>query len=211
MLKVGLTGSIAVGKSFVMNRFAELGCHTCDADQIARSVVEPGSVGLERIVAEFGREVLADDGSLDRAQLGSIVFRDTKKRARLNSILHPLIIDEQDRILCEWAADDPTGVAIVEAALMIESGGYRRFDRIVVVHCAEQVQLERLMRRNGLSRDEAERRIASQMRQREKMSYADHLIDTSGTTAETLSRTDETYKALRDHAAGSGTDANESL
>lgn len=211
MLRVGLTGSIAVGKSFVMNRFAELGCRTCDADQIARFVVEPGSVGLEKIVAEFGRGVLADDGSLDRARLGSVVFGDTEQRARLNSILHPLIIEEQDRILGEWAADDPAGIAIVEAALMIESGSYRRFDRIIAVHCREEVQSERLIRRNGLSRDEAERRIRAQMAQSEKMMYADHLIDTSGTTVETLSRTDEVYEALRDTAARSGTDADGSL
>ena len=214
MLKVGLTGSIAVGKSFVMNRFAELGCRTCDADQIARRVVEPGSAGLEKIVAEFGSEMLADDGSLDRARLGSAVFNDAEKRQRLNSILHPLIIDEQDRILGGWEAIDSHGIAIVEAALMIESGGYKRFDRIVVVHCDAEVQLARLMQRNSLSRAEAERRIASQMRQNEKMAFADHLIDASGTTIETINRTNQVYELLREDAARSRvnlTNANESL
>ena len=201
MLKVGLTGSIAVGKSFVMNRFAELGCRTCDADLIARRVVEPGSAGLERIVTEFGSRMLADDGKLDRAQLGSVVFNDPEKRVRLNSILHPLIIEEQDRILGEWEAIDPDGIAIVEAALMIESGGYKRFDRIIVVHCDAETQLARLMQRNNLTRAEAERRVASQMSQSEKMAFADYLIDTSGAAVETIDRTDRVYELLREDAA----------
>ncbi len=197
MLRVGLTGSIAVGKSFVLARLGELGCWTCDADRLARQVVEPGSEGLRQVVAEFGREVLDDDGSLDRTRLGAIVFRDEARRQTLNGILHPLIIAEQARLMNEWEARDLAGIAVVEAALMIESGGYRRFDKLVVVHCQPEAQITRLMKRNGVTRGEAEQRIAAQMPQTEKMAFADYLIDTSGDAAETTRRTDEVYRALR--------------
>ena len=135
MLRVGLTGSIAVGKSFVASLFDELGCHVLDADETAREVVAPGSRGLEDIVKQFGTEVLNPDGTLNRQLLGSIVFADNEKRELLNSILHPRIIQRQDEILREWELVDPNGLAIVDAALMIESGGYKRFDKLIVVHC----------------------------------------------------------------------------
>src|SRR5688572_29132178 len=179
MLRVGLTGSIAVGKSFVTSVFAELGCRVLDADQTAREVVLPGATGLEAVVQSFGKEILAPDGTLDRARMASIVFADEEKRLRLNHILHPFIITRQDEILREWEREDPNGIGIIDAALMIESGGYKRFDKLIVVHCRPEVQLERLMLRDNLSRDEALRRINSQMPQEEKLRFADYLIDTS--------------------------------
>jgi dephospho-CoA kinase len=179
MLKVGLTGSIAVGKSFVLEAFRELGCHVLDADKTAREVVEPGTEGLKQIVDHFGDDVLQPDGSLDRKKLGRIVFNDEAKRQLLNSIVHPLVIDEQNKWLERCERDDPRGVAIVDAALMIESGGYKRFDKLIVVWCRPEIQLERLMLRDGLSTDEATRRVAAQMPQEQKKSYADYLIDTS--------------------------------
>ncbi len=197
MLRVGLTGSIATGKSFVSGVLAGLGCRVADADELARRVVEPGTQGLRAVVAEFGAEVLSADGALDRARLGATVFGDARRRERLNAILHPLIIAEQDALLRRWEEEDPRAVAVVEAALMIESGGYRRFDKLVVVHCRPEAQLERLMRRNSLSRAEAERRIAAQMPQEEKLHYADFSVDTSGSFEETRARTEEVYKALR--------------
>src|SRR6266576_6799145 len=135
MLKVGLTGSIAVGKSFVLGVLHELGCYVIDADAIAREVVAPGRQGLNVVVEAFGSEILKKDGTLDRAKLGSIVFADESKRVQLNSILHPFIIAAQDEQMREWEREDPQGIAIVDAALIIESGGYRRFDKLVVVHC----------------------------------------------------------------------------
>ena len=179
MLKVGLTGSIAVGKTFVCEVFRELGCAVLDADRVARDVVEPGSAGLARVVEAFGDSVLLPDGRLDRAKVGSIVFSDEKKRIELNAIIHPLVFDVQDAWLKEQERDDPDGVAIVDAALMIESGGYRRFDKLIVVWCERDIQLQRLIARDGLTAEEAGRRIASQMPQDEKKNYADHLIDTS--------------------------------
>jgi dephospho-CoA kinase len=197
MLRVGLTGSIAVGKSHVVGVLRELGCHVIDADQTAREVVAPGTEGLRRVREEFGEEVLLPDGTLDRARLGAIIFADAGKRERLNQLLHPLIISEQDEELRHWEAEEPESIAIIDAALMIESGGYRRFDKLVVVHCRPEIQLDRLMRRNNLSREEAERRIRAQMPQAEKMRYADFLIDTSEAYETTRARIIEVFQQLK--------------
>ena len=179
MLKVGLTGSIAVGKSFVLDVLRELGARTIDADEIAREVVEPGTPGLQAVVEEFGTGILKADGSLDRSKLGSIVFADEAKRQKLNSILHPFIIGRQDEILHQWQRETPDAIAVIDAALMIESGGYQRLDKLIVVHCRPEIQLERLIKRDGISREEAERRVGAQMSQEEKKKYATFLIDTS--------------------------------
>ncbi|HEX8292004.1 MAG TPA: dephospho-CoA kinase [Pyrinomonadaceae bacterium] len=197
MLRVGLTGSIAVGKSYVSGVLTELGCRVADADVLARRVVEPGAEGLRRVVEAFGESVLRPDGTLDRAALGAIIFKDGAKRELINSLLHPLIIEGQDELLRRWEREDPRGIGVVDAALMIESGGHARFDRLVVVHCRPEVQLERLMRRNGYTREEAAARIAAQMPQEEKLRHADFKIDTSGSFEETRGRTAEVYTALR--------------
>jgi dephospho-CoA kinase len=196
MLRVGLTGSIGVGKSFVAGVLAELGCHVLDADVTAREVVEPSSVALEKVVAEFGAEVLHPDGALDRTKLGKLVFGDQQRRATLNSILHPYIIARQDELLREWEAVDPYGIAVIDAALMIESGGYKRFDKLIVVHCRPDIQLQRLMLRNNLSQEEAEKRVAAQMSQDEKKKFADYLIDTSEGFEDTRRQTERVYAAL---------------
>jgi dephospho-CoA kinase len=197
MLKVGLTGSIAVGKSHVLGILAELGCHVIDADQIAREVVSADTEGLNAVVAAFGAEVLRDDGTLDRQRLGAIVFADEEKRKRLNSILHPLIISAQDERIRELESKDPNGIVIIDAALMIESGGYRRLDKLIVVHCRPEIQLERLMKRDDLSRDAAEERIRAQMPQEEKKKYADFLIDTSGDYQATREQVETVFQKLR--------------
>jgi dephospho-CoA kinase len=179
MLRVGLTGSIGVGKSFVTSVFEELGCHVLDADQTAREVVMPDTPGLRALTDAFGVEILNTDGTLNRKRLGARIFTDQAERERLNHILHPFIIARQDEIMRGWEAEDPNGIGIIDAALMIESGGYKRFDKLIVVHCRPEVQLERLILRDNLSRDEALRRINSQMPQEEKQKFADYLIDTS--------------------------------
>lgn len=196
MLRVGLTGSIAVGKSFVASVFAEFGCHVLDADQTAREVVMPDTPGLRALVGEFGDGILSADGTLDRKALAAVVFADEEKRQRLNHILHPFIIACQDEILNEWESKDPQGIGIIDAALMIESGGYRRFDKLIVVHCRPEVQLERLMLRDQLSRTEAQRRIDSQMPQEEKQKFADYLIDTSDGFELTREQTRKVYNDL---------------
>ena len=196
MLRIGLTGSIGVGKSFVASVFVDLGCHLVDADLTSREVVLPGSPGLKAVVEHFGAEILSDEGTLDRKALGAVIFANEQERLVLNSILHPFIIERQDKILSEWEKNDPDGIGIVDAALMIESGGYQRFDKLVVVHCRPEVQLERLMLRDGLSRDEAQRRINSQMPQEEKQRYADYLIDTSDGFEPTRLRTKQVFEEL---------------
>lgn len=197
MLRVGLTGSIAVGKSFVCDVFRELGCRILDADRVARDVVKPGTAGLHRIAEEFGNDVLTQDGRLDRSKLGSIVFADNEKRLILNSIVHPLVFEVQNTWLAEQEKQDPYGIAIVDAALMIESGGYKRFDALVVVWCEPAIQWKRLMLRDNLSENDAQRRIASQMPQDEKKLYADFLIDTSGGFDDTRGRVAGVFAELR--------------
>jgi len=196
MLKIGLTGSIAVGKSFVLGVLAELGCRVLDADATAREVVAPGAPGLAAVIDAFGNEILREDGTLDRARLGTIVFADEEKRQLLNSILHPFIIAAQDEQVRHWQQETPDGIAVVDAALMIESGGYRRFDKLIVVHCRPEVQLQRLILRDGLLPKEAERRIAAQMSQGEKIKYAHFLIDTSEGFEDTQRQTVAVFRAL---------------
>lgn len=208
MLRVGLTGSIAVGKSFVSAALAGLGCHVLDADATAREVVAPGGEGLRRVAEAFGPEILAADGALDRARLGRVVFADEGKRRLLNSLLHPLIIAAQDEWLMEREREDPSGVAVIDAALMIETGSYKRFDKLIVAHCRDDVQLERLMRRDSLSYEDAARRVAAQMPQAEKMRHADFLIDTSGTREETRAQVEEVYGRLRELATSGAVEEN---
>ena len=197
MLKVGLTGSIAVGKSFVCQCLRELGCHVLDADVTAREVVAKGSSGLAAVVGEFGTEVLTNDGDLDRKTLGAIVFADKEKREKLNSIVHPLVIEAQDKWIRGVESSDPNGIAVIDAALMIESGGYKRFNKLIVVWCESAIQLERLMSRDALSESDAKQRIAAQMSQNEKKQFADHLIDTSRGFDDTRSQVVEVVKKLK--------------
>jgi dephospho-CoA kinase len=197
VLKVGLTGSIAVGKSFVCDEFRELGCYVLDADRTAREVVEPGTEGLRRVVEVFGEEILGTDGELDRKELGAIVFKNNAKREILNSIIHPLVFQKQDEWLSHVERIDSAGIAIVDAALMIESGGYKRFDKLIVVWCEPDIQLSRLMQRDGLSRLEAQDRISAQMAQDEKKSYADFLINTSIGFEDARRQVVETFTSLR--------------
>ena len=196
MLRVGLTGSIGVGKSFVSGVLAELGCRVLDADEIAREVVTPGLPALREVIGAFGAEILQSDGTLDRSKLGALVFADPNKRVSLNSILHPYIIAQQDQQLRKWEIEEPNGIAVVDAALMIESGGYKRFDKLIVVHCRHEVQVQRVMGRNNLSREEAEKRIGAQMSQAEKKKFADYLIDTSDGFEAARTRTSEVYAML---------------
>lgn len=198
MLTVGLTGSIATGKSFVTGYLHELGAEVIDADQASRMVVEKGTAGLAAVVREFGAEVLASDGTLDRKKLGSIVFADEERRLKLNAIIHPLVIKMQDEWLASIEERDPDAIAVVDAALMIESGGYRRFDKLIVVYCDPAVQLARLTARDNLSEKEAKRRIDAQMPQDEKRKFANYVVDTSNGFEDTRRQTREIFASLRE-------------
>ena len=202
MLRVGLTGSIAVGKSFVCQVLRELGCHVLDADLTAREVVAAGTEGLAEIIRRFGTDALLADGELDRKKVGAIVFADEKKRKILNSIVHPRVIETQDAWINELELADPNGIAVIDAALMIESGGYKRFNKLIVVWCEPALQLMRLMIRDNLSADQSKMRIAAQMPQDEKKRYADYLIDTSSGFDDTRIQTGKVIDQLRISATG---------
>jgi dephospho-CoA kinase len=187
MLRVGLTGGIGCGKSTVAKMMRELGCCVLDADALARDLTEPGQPALQEIVQAFGNEILGADGRMDRSRMAHIVFSDASKLAKLNAILHPRVIAEQQRQLAEIARTDPKAVAVVEAALLIEAGYHKTLDRLIVVWCRPEQQLERLTKPGGraMMRDDAERRIASQMLVEEKRRLATDEIDNSGTIEET--------------------------
>jgi dephospho-CoA kinase len=197
MLKVGLTGSIAVGKSFVCEILRGLGAFVLDADQTAREVVARGSQGLARIAEKFGSDVLLESGELDRVKMGALVFADEEKRRLLNSIVHPLVFEAQTEWLLEKERENFHSIAVIDAALMIESGGYKRFTKLIVVWCEPEIQLQRLMLRNNLSEAEALKRIEAQMPQAEKKRFADFLIDTSGGFENTRARTIEVFEELK--------------
>ena len=196
MLTVGLTGSIAVGKSYVCSIFRELGCHILDADQTARDVVSVGTEGLCEIVLRFGDDILLPDGSLDRKKMAGIVFSSEEKRLLLNSIIHPRVFEAQNDWIKKVAVKDTNGIAIIDAALTIESGGYKRFDKLIVVWCESAIQLERLMLRDNLSETDARKRIAAQMPQEEKKRFAQYLIDTSGGFEETRKQVVDVFREL---------------
>ena len=196
MLRVGLTGGIASGKSTVARIFRELGAHVIDADGIARDLVAPGSPALVRIVQAFGQEVLGPDGTLNRAALGAAVFADAGKRHLLEGILHPPILEEIDRRLAEVERADPRGVAVVEAALIFEIGREAGYDAVVVVWAEEDQQRRRLMLRDRLSAEEVGQRLAAQMPLAEKRRRARFVVDNSGDPASCRADAEGVYREL---------------
>jgi len=195
-LLVGLTGGIATGKTTVSQIFAHLGAKVVDADLLAREVVMPGQPALAEIVAEFGTGVLQPDGFLDRKRLGAIVFSDPERRKRLEQITHPAIHVRQQRVLSVYEEEAFEGVVLWDAAVLIESGGHTRMDKLVVVLTDPAAQLARLMARDGMGEAEARGRIATQMPVAEKAKLADYVVDNSGPRAETERRVREVYAQL---------------
>jgi dephospho-CoA kinase len=197
MLKIGLTGGIATGKSYVLSVFSELGCEVSDADAMAHRAIEQGRPAYLDIVDQFGRDVLNEDGSINRAALGAVVFTNKSARERLNEIVHPRVYEAQAEWFEEVAGRDPDAIAVVDAALMIETGSYRRFDKIIVVYCDPELQLRRLTARNGFTVEQAQARISAQMPSDEKLKYADYSIDTSKGFEDTRRQVEEVYEKLR--------------
>jgi dephospho-CoA kinase len=196
MLKVGLTGGLASGKSFVGAALAGMGCKLIEADKLGHQVLLPGGAAYEGVVREFGRQILGPDGAIDRKRLALEVFAKKERLALLNSLVHPAVHRITDELIARYAAEDPGAIVVVEAAIHIETGGYRRFDRLILVVCEERQQMERAIER-GATREEALARLASQMPLAEKRKYADYVIDTSGTKEDTLRQTAEVYQSLR--------------
>jgi len=184
MRVIGLTGGIATGKSSVALFFTERGVAVIDADQLARDAVLPGSPALKQIVSFFGREVLTHDGELDRTRLGQLIFSDPEKRRQLESILHPEIRKRAEERIAQ-AAEAGHQRLIYMAPLLIEAGATDRVDTVWVVTVRPEIQLERLMLRDGINREQAQRMIDSQMPLSEKERYGSVIIDNSGTEAET--------------------------
>ncbi|MFB3922157.1 MAG: dephospho-CoA kinase [Terriglobia bacterium] len=193
----GLTGGIACGKSTVAAMFAELGAKVIEADRLAHELIRPPQPAYHEIVREFGFEVLDPQGEIDRKRLGAIVFADAEKLRRLNSIVHPRVIERVEQLAAAHHLADPQAVVLVEAALHYEAGIADRFAKIIVAWCRPEQQLERLIAKTGLLRDEAERRIAAQMPAEEKRRRADYVIDCSGTLEETRQQVAELYRQLQ--------------
>lgn len=195
MLKVGLTGGIASGKSTVSTILEELGGHVIDADTITHELLGPGQQVSEAVVREFGDGIVGQDGRIDRRLLGAIVFDDPRRRAVLNALIHPEVARRQEEFLARVAREDPRGVAIVDASLMIETGSYTRYERIVVVSCPEHEQRRRL-RDRGLSADQIDARLRAQMPLADKVRYADYVIDNSGSIDDTRRQVREVWDEL---------------
>ena len=197
MLKVGLTGGLASGKSFVGRELERLGAHVIQADALGHLTLLPDGEAYEDVINEFGKEIVGADGLIDRKALGAIVFPDKTKLEKLNSFIHPHVYQRQLDFFARVEAEDPKAVAVAEAAIMIETGGYKRYDRIVVAHCPEALQIERFIEREQSTAEEARSRLSRQMPIDEKSSYADHIIDTSGTKEQTLRQTRDRYLKLK--------------
>jgi len=191
MLKVGLTGGLACGKSFVGEALAGLGCYLIRADELGHAVEAPGGEAYEPVVREFGRDILAEDGQIDRKRLAARVFGNPEALARLNALVHPAVVRREEELMREFARREPNGIAVVEAAILIETGSFKRFDRLILVTCTEEQQLKR-----ALHRDHAPR-LSRQMPMAEKKHFSDFLIDTSGTKEDTLRQTHAVYEQLR--------------
>jgi dephospho-CoA kinase len=177
--------------------FVELGCHLLDADAIVHQLFLPGQPVNQAVIREFGPNVQAKDGSINRPVLGEIVFNHPDARQRLNTLVHPAVIEYQKRWLDELDASDSNAIGIVEAALMIEVGTYKNYDKVIVVTCAPEVQRQRLKERSGLAPDQIEARIASQMPMAEKVKFANFVIDNSGSLEDTQRQVADVHQRLR--------------
>jgi len=197
MLKVGLTGGLATGKSFVGQALADMGCYLIKADELGHEVLRREGEAYEAVVWEFGQRILNADGSIDRKLLAAEVFEKPERLEVLNSLVHPPVIRREEELTAEIAARDPEAIVITEAAILIETGNYKRFEKLILVVCDEQQQLARAIQREGADREEVLARITCQMPLREKQKFADYVIDNSGSMEETLRQTGEVYQSLR--------------
>jgi dephospho-CoA kinase len=196
ILTVALTGGIATGKSFVAGLLADSGCFVQAADHLGHDLMKPGRPAWGRIVSRFGTDILNPDRTINRRRLGAIVFSSARERQFLNGLIHPLVLAKKKATIRRLEIKGIHKIFISEAALTIESGFAPLFDKIIVVHCPEKLQVERLINRDGITRREAWKRIRSQMPASEKTKQADYLIDTSGSTAQTAAQTESVYKSL---------------
>ncbi|GAA1970078.1 dephospho-CoA kinase [Catenulispora subtropica] len=192
-LDVGLTGGIGSGKSEVLKRLKEHGATVVDADLAARVVVEPGTEGFEEVVKEFGPEVVGPDGALDRARLGAIVFADPERRAALNAIVHPRV----GALMAEWAdSAPPGGIVVYDIPLLVEGGADRGYAAVIVVDADDEVRFARLLANRGMSRADAEARMAAQASREDRLAAADYVIANNGSLADLDRETDRLWSEL---------------
>ena len=196
MLRVGLTGGLASGKSFVGRALADLGCLVIRADELGHQALEPGGAAFAGAVREFGDGILNAEGAIDRRKLGALVFQDGEKLAKLNALVHPAVWARERQLLDEYAETHPRGIGVVEAAILVEAGSYRNYAKLIVAVCSEEQQIERAMSRDGLTREQVLDRLRRQMPLADKIKYADYVIDTSGAKENTLEQTRAVYQSL---------------
>jgi dephospho-CoA kinase len=196
MLKVGLTGGIASGKSTVSRIFARFGAKVLDADEVAREVLLPGQPAWTRLRQAFGHEFFHPDGTVKRKQLRKLVFAHPEKRNQLNSIVHPEVMKEINRRSEILSSSVQTEVLLVDVPLLLEVGVANRFDKIVVVYVSENVQINRLLQRDGISEEEAKQALKVQIALSKKVEQADYVIDNSGTLEETLAQVEKVWEEL---------------
>jgi dephospho-CoA kinase len=197
MLRVGLTGGLASGKSFVGHALAELGCYIIEADKLGHEVMLPGAEAYDAVVQEFGDGILKPDGLIDRRKLSALVWDHPERLKKLNSFIHPPVRAREERRMAEIAQADPHAIAVVEAAILVETGSYRTFDKLIVVTCTEEQQMERALKRGSYSKDEILARLSRQLPLEEKVRVADYVIDTSGSKESTLQQVQMVYELLR--------------
>jgi dephospho-CoA kinase len=204
VLKVGLTGGIAVGKSAVGEMFAALGAHVIQADEIARQLIQPGEAVYQEVVGRFGSGILDSDGRVNRARLAEIAFGAPNQPSRvqeLNQIVHPAVIRRQEEWMAEVGRRDPHAMVLVEAALILEAGMAKGFDRLLVVTCWPEQRIDRWAQRLKVNREtarrEVTRRMAAQMPDEEKIKAADYVIDNSGSLDETRRQVKTIYAELK--------------
>jgi len=202
VLRVGLTGGLACGKSFVGKALAELGCHLIEADKLGHQVMMPGGEAYDGIVREFGPDILDAQGRISRRKLSAMVWDHPERLAALNHLVHPPVQRIEEQQMAEIARADPHAIAVVEAAILVETGRYKSFDRLIVVTCAWEQQMERALERGTYSRDEILARMARQLPLEEKLKVADYVIDTSGSKEATMEQVRKVYRVLRSLAGG---------
>ena len=200
ILRVGLTGGIASGKSTIRELFAKLGCVTIDADALVAELYRPGAAGHEALVRTYGREILRADGEIDRQKLSAVAFTSAEEAQKLNRLIHPIVLDQAEGRMREIERGDVDAIAIVEATLLIEAGAVPRYDKLVVVDVDRETQVARAVAR-GKSREEVIRRIANQLPREERLRHADYVIENSGDLAAAEERTRAVYDRLRDDLA----------
>jgi dephospho-CoA kinase len=206
MLKVGLTGGIATGKSLVAGVFAELGVHIIDADSIGHELMAPGGPAYDEIVNRFGAEILNSDKTVNRAKLAELAFDQRRPRIyELNSLLHPGIIQRYEKLMEEIGGREPNAIVMLEAALLLEAGLRRRFDRIIVVSCKPQQRIERWEKRLQVDADaarrEVTRRMMAQAPDEAKIQAADYVIDNSGSVEDTRKQVEKVFATLREQSS----------